>query len=405
MTTLSPPAAIFSPEYTQNPFPVYEWLREHSPVHEFQFPIGDLRMWMVTRYDDVRALLADTRFSTEGRKWASEQFKAMGLTAGTGSLLEDGISVVDAPAHTRLRRVAMGAFTPRRIAAWRDTVNRVVESTLDDCARKGAIDILDDYAGVVSSTVLAEILGIRMERHAELVENISRCFPADPALQREVPQAFSSICDYAADIVEEKRRAPGEDLTTALLQGVEGGERLTDDEVVTMVASIALGGSDTIRAFIGSAALALLDHPDQRALLLEDPSLAAAAVEEVVRYDAPFTTVMFRLAKEDVEYGGVTILAGDAVIICQAAANRDPRRFTDPDRLDLRRENNRHLGWGHGIHNCMGAALARLEGEIAVPALFARFPDLRLSVPREDVRFIDSFALRRIDSLPVHLTA
>lgn len=399
MTTLSPPAPLFGPEYTQNPYPVYAWLREHSPVHEFRFPIGDLRMWMVTRYDDVRALLADPRFSTEGRKWASEGFKALGLTAGTGSLLEDGISVVDDPAHTRLRRVVMGAFTPRRIAQWRQTVTRVVHETLDACERKGEINVLDDYAGVVSSTVLAEILGIRVERQAELVDNIARCFPADPALQAEVSQAFTRICDYAADIVAEKREAPGDDLITALLSGGE----LDDDEVVTMVASIALGGSDTIRAFIGSAALALLDHPDQRALLVQRPELAAAAVEEFVRYDAPFTTVMFRLATEDVEYQGATIPAGDAVIICQAAANRDPEHFTDPDRLDITRSDNRHLGWGHGIHNCMGAALARLEGEIAVPALFTRFPGLHLTVPREQIRFIESFALRRIDSLPVAL--
>ncbi|GLY46851.1 cytochrome P450 [Lentzea sp. NBRC 102530] len=403
MTTLSPPSALFGPEYTQNPYPVYAWLREHSPIHEFRFPIGDVRMWMVTRYDDVRALLGDTRFSTEGRKWGSEAFNALGLTAGTGSLLEDGISVVDAPAHTRLRRVAMGAFTPRRIATWRDTISRIVNETLDACARKGEIDVLDDYAGVISSTVLAEILGIRIERHAELVENLSRCFPADPALQAEVPQAFSAICDYAADIVAEKRLSPGDDLTTALLDGTEGGERLTDDEVVAMVASIALGGGDTIRAFLGSAILALIDHPGQRDLLVADPSLAPAAVEEFVRYDAPFTTVMFRLAKEDVTHGGVTIPAGDAVIMCQAAANRDPARFTDPDRLDLLRENNRHLGWGHGIHNCMGAALARLEGEIAVPAFFRRFPDLRLVGDRADVRFIESFALRRIDSLHVEV--
>ena len=394
------PVPLFGPAYHQDPYPVLAWLRDNSPVHEFRFPVGDLRMWLITRYDDVRTLLADPRLSTESRKWANDEFRAIGLNAGAGSLLEEGIAVLDPPEHTRLRGVAMSAFTPRRIAQWRETVTKTVQSTLDACEPGGLIEVLDDYAGKVSSGVLAEILGIRIERHAELVANISRAFPTDPAEQAGVPQAFVRICDYAAELVAEKRQRPGDDLTSALIDSRE----LTDDEVVAMAAAIILGGSDTIRAFIGNAVLALIDHPEQRDLLMARPELAPDAVEEFVRYDGPFTTVLFRLATEDIEYGGSTIPAGSPVVFCQSSANRDPRQFSRPDVLDIARTDNRHLGWGHGIHNCMGAALARLEGEIAVPELFRRFPKLRLAVAREDVRYIESLSLRRIERLPVELT-
>lgn len=403
MTTAAPPAPLFGPEYHQNPYPVFRWLQEHSPLHEFRFPVGDLPMWLITRYADVRALLADPRLSTESRRWANADFRAIGLNAGAGSLLEEGIAVLDPPEHTRLRRMAMSAFTPRRIETWRTTVTRVVEQTLDALADRDSAEVLDDYAGQVSSTVLAEILGVRLDRHAELVEHISRAFPTDPAQQAGVPAAFVAVCDYAAELVAEKRGHPGEDLTSALITGTTGGDRLSPDEVVAMIAAIILGGSDTIRAFLGSAVLALLDHPDQLRLWLHNPEIGPAAVEELVRYEGPFTTVLFRLATEDIDYQGATIPKGAPIIFSQAAANRDPARWPDPDRLDLTRDTRGHLGWGHGVHNCLGAALARLEGEIAVPALFRRFPHLRLAIPRTEIRFLESLSLRRIHALPVTL--
>ncbi|MFF7334518.1 cytochrome P450 [Streptomyces sp. NPDC090306] len=360
-------------------------------------------MWIVTRYDDIRALLADPRFSSEGGTWGSEEFRAAGLVSGAGSLLEKSVTVVDPPAHTRLRRLAMSAFTPRRIAQWRGTVTDLVESTLDECARRTRIDVMADYAGVVSSTVMGQILGLRIDRHDELVEALAQAFPSDPERMGDVATGFTRICDYAAELVHDKRRRPADDLVSALVQAREDGDRLDEDELVAMVAAMILAGSDTIRAFVGNATLALLDHPDQRALLVARPETAPAAVEELLRYEGALSTALFRVTTEELEFAGTRLPAGAPVIAALLSGNRDPRRFTDPDRLDLTRTDGRHLGLGHGLHNCLGGALARLESEIAVPALFRRFPRLSLGLPREEVGYIDNWAMRRIVSLPVDL--
>lgn len=393
--------SLFSPDYYQHPYPALAWLRENSPVHEFRFPVGDVRMWIVTRYDDVRALLADPRFSSEGGTWGNPEFVAAGLVSGGGSVLEKALTVVDPPAHTRLRRVAMSAFTPRRVEQWRATVHRVVSSTLDECGRRGHFDVMDDYGDPVGSGVMGEILGFRIGRHRELVDAIGQAFPSDPALMDQVPTGFARICEYAEELVAEKRSTPSDDLTSALVQASAAEDRMSDDELVAMVAAMILAGSDTIRAFLGNAVLALLDHPEQRRLLGAHPDLATNAIEELLRFEGALSTTLFRLTTEEVQLAGTTLPAGAPVIAALISANRDPDHFVDPNRLDITRTDTRHVGFGHGIHNCLGAALARLEGEIAVPALFDRFPQLRLEVSREDIRYIDNWAMRRLVRLPV----
>lgn len=405
--TAAPGAPLFSAEYYRNPYPMFAWLREYSPVHEFRFPVGDVRMWIVTRYDDVRRILADRRFSPEGGTWGNAEFKAAGLVSGAGSVLEKAVTVVDPPAHTRLRRLAMSAFTPRRVAGWRETVTRLVDETLDSYEIDGraSIDVMADFAGVISSSVMGEILGFRIERHEELVDALAQAFPSDPALMARVPEGFARICAYAADLVAEKRSDPGDDLTSALVQAREDEDRLTEEELVATVAAMILAGSDTIRAFVGNAVLALLDHPDQLALLRARPDLAGRALEELLRYEGALTTALFRLTTEEVELAGTTLPAGSPVIAALLSANRDPEHFEDPDRLDLTRTGPRHVGLGHGLHNCLGAALARLEGEIAIPALVRRFPELSLAVEREKVEYIENWAMRRVVALPVRLSA
>ncbi|MDX3642277.1 cytochrome P450 [Streptomyces sp. MB09-02B] len=403
LTSVSgPPTALFSPEYYQDPYPTLAWLRENSPVHQFPFPVGDVPTWMVTRYEDVRAVLADPRFSAESGTWGSAEFKEAGLVAAAGTILERGIAVVDPPAHTRLRRLAMSTFTTRRIEQWRESVHTLVGRTLDACAARGRFDVMDDYAGEVAAGVLGDILGFRIERHRELVEALNQAFPSDPALIHQAPAAFGRICEYAAELVEDKRRDPADDLTSALIQtSDDDGDRLAGDELVGMVAAMIMGGSDTVRGFIGNAVLALLDHPDQADRLRTSPELAGGAVEELLRYEGALSTALFRVTTTDVELAGVRLPAGAPVIAGLLAANRDPRHFTDPERLDIGRTGQRHVGFGHGLHNCMGAALARLEGEIAIRALLERFPNLCLDVPRQELRYIDSWAIRRLTRLPV----
>ncbi|MCD9143647.1 cytochrome P450 family protein [Streptomyces albireticuli] len=397
-----PPTALFSPAYYQDPYPTLTWLQENSPVHEFRFPVGDVPTWIVTRYEDVKAVLADPRYSAEAATYATPEFKAAGLVAAEGTILERGIAVVDPPHHTRLRRLAMKPFTTRRVQEWRETVRAIVGRTLEDCARRERFDVMDDYAGEVAAKTLGEILGFRIERHRELVEALNQAFPSDPALIHEAGPAFGRICEYSAELVAEKRLHPGEDLTSALIQtSDDDGDRLDEDELVGMVAAMIMGGSDTVRGFIGNAVLALLDHPDQADLLRTSPDLAGNAVEELLRYDGALSTALFRVTTEEIELAGTKLPAGAPVIAGLLAANRDPRHFPEPERLDIARTGKRHVGFGHGLHNCMGAALARLEGEIAIHALVERFPKLALDVPREELRYIDSWAIRRLTALPV----
>jgi cytochrome P450 len=396
----APPAGLFTAGYYQDPYPTLAWLRERDPVHEFRFPVGDVRVWLVTRYDDVRALLADPRFSSEGGTWGNREFREAGLVSGAGSVLERAVTVVDPPAHTRLRRLAMSAFTTRRIERWRDTLTGLVDRTLDRCAGLGVFDVMDDFAGVVSSEMLGAILGLRIERHRDLVDALTQAFPSDPALMDQVPAGFARICEYAEELVAEKRRAPADDLTSALVEATADGDRLDERELVAMVAAMIMAGSDTVRAFLGNAVLALLDHPDQRAALVAGAD-TATAVEELLRYEGALTTALFRVTTEDVDLAGTRLPAGSPVIAGLLAANRDPARFADPGRLDLARTGPRHVGFGHGLHNCLGAALARMEIGLSVTALFRRFPGLRLATGRDDVRYIENWAMRRLTALPV----
>lgn len=397
----APPSVLFSADYYQNPYPTLAWLREHDPVHEFRFPVGDVRTWIVTRYDDVRTVLADPHYSVEGGTWGSAEFREAGLVSAAGTILERGIAVVDEPQHTRLRKLAMGAFTTRQVEQWRPTVHDLVRRTLDACALRGSFDIMDDYAGEVSAGVLGEILGLRIDRHRELVSALNDAFPSDPARMHRVPDAFNRICEYAAELVAEKRQRPADDVTSHLIEASADGDRLSQDELVGMVAALIMGGSDTVRGFIGNAVLALLDHRDQRERLLESSVSAADAVEELLRYEGALTTALFRVTTEPVTLAGAILPAGAPVIAALLSANRDPRRFTEPDRLDITRTGPRHVGFGHGLHNCIGAALARMEATIAVPALFERFPDLALATQRHQIRYIDNWAIRRLAALPV----
>lgn len=396
----APPAALFTAGYYQDPYPTLAWLRERDPVHEFRFPVGGVRMWLVTRYDDVRAVLADSRFSSEGGTWGNREFREAGLVSGAGSVLERAVTVVDPPAHTRLRRLAMSAFTTRRIEQWRGLLTGLVDRTLDRCAALGAFDVMDDFAGVVSAEMLGAILGLRIDRHRDLVDALTKAFPSDPALMDQVPAGFARICEYAAELVAEKRRTPADDLTSALVEASDGGDRLDERELVAMVAAMIMAGSDTVRAFLGNAVLALLDHPDQRAALVAGAD-TATAVEELLRYEGALTTALFRVTTEEVDLAGTRLPAGAPVIAGLLAANRDPARFADPGRLDLARTGPRHVGFGHGLHNCLGAALARLEIGLSVTALFRRFPGLRLATGRSEVRYIENWAMRRLTALPV----
>ncbi|ONH22761.1 cytochrome P450 family protein [Pseudofrankia asymbiotica] len=405
MQTTEQAPTLFDSAYYQDPYSVYDWLRIHDPVHRFRFGVGDVPMVFLSRYDDVRALLSDQRFSNDGAAWGSEEFKRSGMIFGAGTLIGRILTVLDPPDHTRVRKLAMGAFTPRRVATWKEPVERIINETLERLEKSDEPDVMD-FASRIPADVTGEILGFPLKRFADMLDAIERAFHADPANpdnESVVAAAFEEIVSYGRELITEKRRNPGDDLTSVFVQARDGEDRLSEDELVSLVAVMIMAGIDTTRNLIGSAVLALLDHPDQFRLLREHPELSSTAVEEFLRYDGAFCVGLFRLAKEDLEIRGVPVPAGTPVVAGLQSANNDPEEYIDPRRLDITRTGQRHLALGYGLHNCMGAALARLETGIAVPALLRRFPTMRLSVPRAEIRFEENWLLRSLPSLPVEL--
>ncbi|MEU3289498.1 cytochrome P450 [Streptomyces longwoodensis] len=405
MGTISEAPALFDSAYYRDPYAVYDWLRVHDPVHRFRFPVGDVPMVFLSRYDDVKALLSDQRFSNDGEAYGSEDFRRSGMIFGAGTLIGRILTVLDPPDHTRVRRLAMGAFTPRRVAAWKEPVDRIVGECLARLEKSDSPDVMD-YAGRIPADVTGEILGFPLKRFGEMLDAIERAFHADPDNpdhEAVVAAAFEELVDYGRELIVEKRRNPGDDLTSHFVHARDGEDQLTEDELVSLVAVMIMAGIDTTRNLIGSAVLALLDHPDQLGLLRGHPEHTPTAVEEFLRYDGAFCVGLFRLAKEDLEIGGVPVPAGTPVVAGLQSANHDPEKYADPRRLDITRTGQRHLALGHGLHNCMGAALARMETGVAVPALLERFPRMRLAVPREKVLFEENWLLRSLPSLPVTL--
>ncbi len=401
MTVPALPTGLFGPDYYQDPYPAFAWLRDNAPVHEFRFPVGDVRTWIVSRFEDVHALLGDSRFSNDAEAYASREFIDSGMVMGADTVVSRILTVLDPPDHTRVRKLAMGAFTPRRVAQWREPTERIVAASLDRLAESERPDIVD-YASAIPAAVIGEILGIPFSRYNDMIHAIDRAFrPNDD--KNVVTRAFEEIAEYGRDLIKEKRGMLGDDLMSVFIQARDGDDRLDEDELVAMLALMIMAGLDTTRNLIGSAVLALLDHPEQRKLLMGDPELVPGAVEEFLRYEGALTVGLFRFAKEDMEFAGTHLPAGAPVVAALQSANRDPRRFENPDVLDITRKGPRHVGFGHGLHNCLGAALARIEAGVAIPAVFERFPDIALAIPRDEVAYAENWLLRGLASLPVHL--
>jgi pimeloyl-[acyl-carrier protein] synthase len=368
-------------ELTENPYPFYERLRSIDPVHQ-----GQAGEWMLVGYAEVSAALHDhRRFSS--RVIDTEFFQAQLRESGVdpGELIFTHFMLrQDPPDHTRLRGLVNKAFTPRAVERLRTRVQQIVDKLLDAASDDGGMDLIADFAYPLPVTVICELLGVPVADHQRFQTWIRDMLDApDPvsdsaeALQRPRMAALS-LGAYIAELAEARRKAPRDDLMSGLVAAEAQGERLSEEEVVATGVLLLIAGHETTANLIGNGVLALLRHPDQLERLKQDPTLARTAVEELLRFDSPVQSVG-RAAIEDVELAGKVIRRGDLVVVYNGAANRDPTRFADPDRLDLARHPNRHLAFGVGIHSCVGAPLARLEGQIAIPGLFARFPEIRLA--------------------------
>jgi cytochrome P450 len=389
-----------------DPFPIFAEVRQRGPVHHVTLADGH-GAWLVLGYEEAKLLLNDARLSKDMQAaFASDsEVLAEGLP---GREFARHMLAVDPPDHTRLRRLVSAAFSLRRVEKLEPAVCGIVDDLLDRIAELGPdtrVDLVTAFAFPLPFTVICELLGVPEEDRTAFGQCLSTMLTPTltPQQYDRAKQASDAVVALLRGLVETKREHPGDDLVTALISARDGDECLDEQELLASILQLIIAGHDTTASLIGNGVVALLRHPDQLAALHADPDGLPSAVEELIRYDTPAPHSTFRFAVEDVDIGGVTIPAGAQVIISLASANRDPARFSDPDALDVRRSDQRHLAFGHGIHFCLGAPLARMEGRLALGSLFRRFPELRLAVPVEELHWGhgDGLVLRGLSELPV----
>jgi cytochrome P450 len=369
---------LFDPEVLANPYPLYHRLRSERPVHWDPF----LHSWVVTRYADVIRVLH--HFSAK-RTPTPEQLTSKGLSAMNpiAQVMVRQMLFLDAPDHTRLRALASAAFTPARVERLRSHIQEIVDGLLDPVVHSGRMNVIADLAGPMPAIVTAEMLGVPSSDHEQLriwstdfAEMLGN-FQHNPDRLPRVLRSVEEMSQYFCSAIRERRRRPSDGLIQAMMDAEVEGERLTEEEIVANLIVTMVGGQETTTNLIGNGVLSLLRNRAELEKMRGDASCMPSAVEELLRYESPSQHTA-RLAPTDVEMGGHQIRSGQAVIAVMAAANRDPERFPDPDRLDVTRSDNRHLAFGWAAHFCFGAALARLEGQIAFTTILRRLPNLAL---------------------------
>jgi cytochrome P450 len=399
-----PRVDLFDPAFKADPYPTYSELRSSAPVHRITLPDGR-GVWLVTRHEDVLAVFKDERFVKNWRKVLTpEQLAQIPPIPEVMEPLSANMLDTDPPDHRRLRALVSKAFTPRLIEHMRPRVQEIADTLLDAVQDRGEMDLIDDYAFLLPITVIAELLGVPAEDRNSFREWSDAAVSGDTSrehLEKVLIPNMQAFIDYLRQMFEEKRRNPAEDLVSALVRAEEAGDQLSEDELLGMVFLLLVAGHETTVNLIGNGVLALLQHPDQLEKLRADPSLIRDAVEELLRFDGPVETSTERFAREDVRIGETVIPRGEMVLVVIAAADRDPDRFPDPDALDITRSDNKHLAFGKGIHHCLGAPLARMEGQIAISTLLRRMPELRLKGSPESLSWRSGMVLRGLQGLPV----
>ena len=386
---------LFEGAFWRDPYPAYAALRADEPVRAVdQRPEGTV--WMLSRYADVRAALADPRLSKDWRYTLPPEERA-GLAASHLPMM----LMLDPPAHTRLRKLVSRSFTLRRTEGLRPRVEQIAARLLDDLPAAGRVDIMAEYAFLLPVFVICELLGVPAEDRDEFAAWSNTM--VDESTQEASMAASDALYGYLSRLIDHKRGNPDDALLSALTEVADDGDRLSQDELVAMAMMLLIAGHETTVNLIGNGLLALLTHPAQRALLRERPELLPSAVEEFLRWDSPVHSTPVRFAAEDVEYSGVTLPAGSVVTLSLAAANRDPGRFAGADELRVDRDGSGHVAFGHGLHHCLGAQLARIEGQEAIGLLLARRPELTLAVDPQELLYRRSTLVRGLQTLPVEL--
>ncbi|MFI9006430.1 cytochrome P450 [Actinosynnema sp. NPDC053489] len=374
-------------------------LRERAPISRMKFPDGHLG-WLVTSYELAREVHADRRFSSRVELHHSPRTVG-GQPMTKRPPAKPGMFIgMDAPDHTRYRKLLTGQFTVRRMNQLMPRIQEIVGEHLAAMRASGSpVDLVADFALPVPSLVICELLGVPYADRETFQRDTARVLRLDSTFE-EIMAAFERLEQFVLRLTRRKHDEPGDDMLTGLIATGE----LTDEEVANMGLLLLVAGHETTANMLGIGTLLLLQHPEQVAALRADPSLVDGAVEELMRYLTIIQFGTLRTALEDVEVGGVVVRAGESVSISVAAANRDPARFERPDEFDILRSAIGHLGFGHGVHQCLGQQLARIEMRVGFASLFREFPDLRLAVPLEEVRMRTDMSIYGVHELPVEFS-
>ncbi len=407
-TTEASISRFFSGELSANPFPLFKQMRSMGALVPISLPARPgtkQQAWMVTRWQEAVQVLKDhKRFSSDASSLGVDIFFQQGaqsLSEGA-AIFGKSMLVVDEPDHLRLRGLVSKVFTPKYIEGLRPRIQQLADELLNAVQNQGTMDLVRDFAYPLPINVISEMLGVPSNDQTQ-IRVWSEAVASGFMLQDEehMGQIRASFFAYIQQLVIDKRHHPQDDLISRLVQVEEEGDHLDAFELLSMISLLILAGHETTSNLISIGTLMLLDHPDQLATLKADLGLVPAAVEELLRFNGPVIMPVPRFATEELELGGQHIQKGDLLLIALLSANRDEAQFTQPDDLDLARRLNRHLAFGQGIHMCLGAPLARLEGDIAFTTLLRRMPNLRLNVPRDTIPWRVTNIARGLTTLPV----
>ncbi|OXM44290.1 cytochrome P450 [Amycolatopsis thailandensis] len=385
----------FDAGFLSDPDVAYTKLRAEKPVHRAVTPDGS-PVWLVTRYDDVRAALADPRLSLDKRN-AGNGYQGFNLPPE----LDANLLNMDAPDHTRLRPILGRGFTRARVESLRPRIREIADGLLSALPDTGEVDLIETFAAPLPIAVICELLGIPVADRPDFRSWTDRMLA--PTGPEDVGLAVKSLWRYLLGLAAAKRAEPGEDLISALIDERDVEDRMSEAELISALFLVLGAGYENVVHQIGNGLAALLARPHLLARLRADRTLLSSTVDELVRFSSPSQLAIRRFPTVDVVIGGTRIPAGDTVLLSLASAGRDPDRFADPDDLDLRRTDNPHLGFGHGPHYCVGAPLARIEIEVGLAALLDRYSDLTSAVPHDRLRWRPSFRNRGLLALPVHV--
>jgi cytochrome P450 PksS len=393
---------IVSADFKADPFPFLARLRASEPVYRTTLPDKTV-VWLLSRYNDVTALLRDERFTKNRRNaLTEEQLRKLPWTPPMFRPLERNMLDLDPPDHTRLRSLVHKAFTPSLVEQMRSRTQAIADDLLDRIVSTGEMDLINDFALPLPMTIITEILGVPRKDHHKFhkwSQAVVSLTSPSPTL-RVLPSVWKFI-RYLRQFFKLRRRDPQDDLVSALIKAEEAGDKLNEDELLAMVFLLLIAGHETTVNLIGNGTLALIENPNEMNKLLSEPSLVKPAVEELLRYTSPVFTTTERYAREDTTIHGVTIPQGEMTLGVIGSANRDETAFENPNELQITREPNRHLSFGQGIHFCLGAPLARMEAQIAFTTLLQRVPNLRLTKPSSSLHWRPSIFLRGLAALPL----